>query len=101
MAQFSATKGPSARRDLAWISRATVSLPAPGAPVIITREPVGATRSIAARSPAMPWPAPIKARSPPARNFNSAFSAASLAASSARRTTSSKRSELNGFSMKS
>ena len=38
MAQFSATKGPSARRDCVWIMRATVSLPEPGAPVMSTRE---------------------------------------------------------------
>ena len=43
------TNGPSARRELAWISRATTSLPTPGGPLISTREPVIATRWIALR----------------------------------------------------
>ena len=38
------TNGASARRELAWISRATTSLPTPGGPVISTRLPVSATR---------------------------------------------------------
>ena len=48
--QFTTTNGPSARFEPWWISRATVSLPAPEAPVISTRLPVGATRSIWVRT---------------------------------------------------
>ena len=44
---------------------------------------------------------PVSSVSVPARSRSSAFSLASRAASSARRVTSSSRSDLNGFSMKS
>ena len=49
-AQFRTTKGPGARREWAWMRRATTSLPEPAAPEISTRLLVGATRSIACRS---------------------------------------------------
>ncbi len=101
VAQFSATNGPSARRERAWIMRAATSLPEPAGPVISTREPVGATRSTPERSADMAALSPVSPVSAPARRRSSAFSADSRAASSARRTTSSSRSDLNGFSMKS
>jgi len=41
-------------RDRAWSIRATTSLPAPGAPLINTLLPVGATRSICWRSDRYP-----------------------------------------------
>jgi hypothetical protein len=40
-------EGPVARRERACSIRAATSLPAPAGPLISTREPVGATRSIA------------------------------------------------------
>ena len=101
VAQFSTTKGPSLRRDRAWIMRAATSLPAPAGPVISTRDPVGATFSIAPRN----WPSgedpPTSSVSGPARSFSSLTSRFSRAASSARATISSSRSDLKGFSMKS
>ena len=53
------TNGPAARRDLAWIMRAATSLPEPGGPLIMMREPVGATRSIAWRTRIMAGALPI------------------------------------------
>jgi hypothetical protein len=76
-------------------------LPAPGAPLIRTRLPVGATRSIWVRSWLIAGEAPTRLSSPPARSFSSAFSRRSCAASIARAIRSSSRSALNGFSMKS
>ncbi len=81
--------------------RAATSLPEPAGPVISTREPVGATRSTPERSADMAALSPVSPVSAPARRRSSAFSRDSRAASSARRTTSSSRSDLNGFSMKS
>ena len=101
IAQFSATNGPSARRERAWIMRAATSLPEPAGPAISTREPVGATRSIELRSEEMAGLSPVRSVSGPARRRSSAFSVARREASSARRTTSSRRSDLKGFSMKS
>ncbi len=101
VAQLSATNGPSERRDRAWIIRAATSLPEPAAPEISTRDPVGATRSIWPRTATIGGLSPCRLVSGPARSRSSAFSRASRAASSARRTTSSSRSDWNGFSMKS
>ena len=101
VAQLSTTNGPSARRDRLWIIRATTSLPEPAAPLISTREPVGDTRSTLARNWTMAWLSPVSVVSGPARRRSSAFSRASAAACSARRTISSSRSDWNGFSMKS
>ncbi len=81
--------------------RAATSLPDPAGPWISTREPVGATRSTPARSPAMAPLSPVSAVSAPTRSRSSAFSRASRAASSARRACSSRRSDWNGFSRKS
>ncbi len=81
--------------------RAATSLPDPAGPLINTRDPVGATRSTAARNCVIAPLCPVSSDSAPARSRNSAFSRDSRAASSARRTISSSRSDLNGFSMKS
>ena len=81
--------------------RAATSLPDPAGPWISTREPVGATRSTPARSAVIAPLSPVSAVSAPARSLSSAFSRASLAASSARRVWISKRSDWNGFSRKS
>ena len=96
-----ATNGPCARGDVSWMTRAASSLPEPGAPVIMTREFVGPTRSITCRNwlsigdlPTMRFVAPARAR----RSVTSRFS---REASSARSATSTSRSALNGFSMKS
>ena len=62
----------------------TTSLPEPGAPVISTRLPVGATRSICWRSWSIAGEAPTRSISPPARSFSSSFSRRSRAASMAR-----------------
>ena len=43
------TKGPSARTEWAWISRAVSSLPEPAGPEINTRELAGPTRSMMRR----------------------------------------------------
>ena len=58
VAALMTTKGPLARVDSAWIVRAASSLPEPGAPVIMMRALVGATRSIVWRSwlTAGDWP---------------------------------------------
>ncbi len=101
VAQFSATNGPSDRRERACTMRAATSLPEPAGPWISTREPVGATRSTPARSAAMALLSPVSVVSAPTRSRNSAFSRASLAASSARRAWISSRSDWNGFSRKS
>ena len=101
VAQFSPTNGPPARRERAWIRRATTSLPAPAGPEISTRLPVGATLSIDWRTWLTAEDRPINSASPPARSFSSWFSRFSRAASMARSTISRRRSALNGFSMKS
>ena len=99
--QFTTTNGPSARLEPWWISRATVSLPAPEGPVISTRLPVGATRSSWLRTLAAAPDEPTNVTSPPARRRRLTFSRRSRSASMARSTTSSRRSALKGFSMKS
>lgn len=101
LAQLRMMNGPSRRRDRAWIWRATASLPTPAGPVIMTRLPVGATRSIACRTAFMAGDEPISSDGSPARMRSSSFSRLRRAASIARATTSSRRSALNGFSMKS
>ena len=58
-AALSTTNGPSARADLACITRAASSLPQPDGPVISTRLLVGATLSIAWRSWLMAAERPI------------------------------------------
>ena len=95
------TNGPVVRRERAWISRATTSLPAPAGPVMSTRLPVGATRSIAWRKALIAGALPTISVGSPARSFSSSFSRLSRAASIARWTTSSSRSALKGFSIKS
>ena len=101
VAQFSTMNGPSARRDRACTMRQATSLPDPAGPLISTRDPVGATRSMPARSALTAALVPVRVASTPARSRSSAFSRARRDASSARRMMSSSRSDLNGFSMKS
>ena len=78
------TNGPLARRDLAWISRAATSLPEPGGPLIMMREPVGATRSIAWRTRIIAGALPISSVSSKARWRSSSTSRRSWLASIAR-----------------
>ncbi len=101
VAQLRTTKGRSARFDLRCSRRAATSLPLPGGPENSTRLPVGATRSIAWRNWAMAAERPIKSAGPPTRARNSSFSRRRRAFSSARSIVTSRRSALNGFSMKS
>ena len=101
VAQLSTTNGPSARRERACTMRATTSFPDPASPVMRTRLLVGATRSMAWRTWLMAGERPISSLSGPARSLNSSISRLRFAASMARATTSTRRSALNGFSMKS
>ncbi len=100
-AALTGTNSPFARWLEAWISRAEVSLPAPAGPVISMRLLAGATL-------AMVWRRCWAAAEPPGKPSGVAlsvrsrrFSRFSDADSSARSTTSSSRSDLNGFSRKS
>ena len=81
--------------------RPTTSLPAPGAPVISTRLPVGATRSICWRS----WLAAERSADQIEFAAGAQLQFLVLAPQQRRldrpRTINSSRSDLNGFSMKS
>ena len=55
-AEFTATKGPSARRERAWIARAATSLPVPLSPVISTVVSRGATARISLTASAIAGP---------------------------------------------
>src|SRR5579883_1236285 len=101
VAQLRATKGPPERRERAWRRRAITSFPAPAGPVMRTRLPVGATFSICWRRWFAAAEAPTRSVSLPARRRSSWFSRRSRAASIARSTMRRRRSDLNGFSMKS
>src|SRR5688500_17960980 len=101
VAQLSSTNGRSARLDLRCNRRAATSLPLPGGPENSTRLPVGATRSIAWRSWVIAAERPSRSAGPPTRARSSSFSRRSRAFSSARSRVTSRRSALNGFSMKS
>ena len=98
-AALSTTKGPSARCDFMWMTRAASSLPVPDEPRIRTRLLVGATRSIALRSWLMAADLPIISAENVERSRSSRTSRFSFEASSARKATSTRRSALNGFSM--
>ncbi len=100
-AALMATNSPRPRELPSWISRAASSLPAPGGPAMRMRLLVGATREIMLRSC---WAAAERPLSPSgviACVRRRRFSRLSAAASSARSTTSSRRSDLKGFSRKS
>ena len=101
VAALMTTKGALARADSACRVRARSSLPEPGAPVTRMRAFVGATRSIVCRSwfTAGEWPTIRLAWTERARR--SLTSRLRREASSARSATSTSRSALNGFSMKS
>ena len=101
VAALMTTKGALARADSACRVRAASSLPEPGAPVMRMRALVGATRSIVWRSwfTAGEWPTIRLACTERARR--SLTSRLRREASSARSATSTSRSALNGFSMKS
>ncbi len=71
----------------------------PGAPVMSTRELVGATLSTVWRTVLMALELPISSDSECERRLSSWFSLRSLAASSARLTMMSSRSDWKGFSM--
>ncbi len=101
VAQFSTTKGPPARFERRCSMRAATSLPLPGGPDSRTRLPVGATRSTAWRSWVIAVDTPISSISVPDLSRSSSFSRFSRADSRARSRISSRRSALNGFSMKS
>ena len=101
VAQLSTVKEPSRRCERPCSARAATSLPEPGGPLIITRLPVGATRSMALRSWQIDCELPIMVQSAFARSRSSAFSWRSRAASIARLTVSASLSDLNGFSTKS
>ena len=101
MAQFSTTIDPPVRPDAEWIIPATISLPAPGGPVISTRLLVGATFLIADFSCEIPVDVPIRSSTCPTLRRSSSFSLLSRAVSMARLTIGTSRSDLNGFSMKS
>ena len=96
------TNGPLLRADAAWRERAASSLPVPGAPVISTRALVGATRSI--------WLLKLvdhgRTADDPLRlpGFGAEFLDLAAEARGFQRAlcaTSTSRSALNGFSMKS
>ena len=101
VAALSVTNGPPARADIAWMARATSSLPEPVGPMIIMRLLVGATRWMFWRSWLIAEDMPIRSKLSPLLIFRSETSRLSLEVSSARSAIRIRRSALNGFSMKS
>ena len=95
------TKRELARLEAAWTMRAVNSFPVPGAPAISTRELAGPTLSITWRSWLALVERPTTRSAVSERVFSSTFSRFSRDVSSARSATSTSRSALNGFSMKS
>ena len=95
------TNGPFARAESAWMVRAASSLPEPDGPTIRMRLLVGATFSMVWRSwlIAGEWPTSVVGSG--ASCLSSFTSRLSREVSSARSATSTSRSALNGFSMKS
>ncbi len=84
-----------------WISRATSSLPEPGGPETSTRLLAGATLAISWRRAWAAADLPIRPSELKLCTRRRRFSRLRLAASRARSTTSSRRSDLNGFSRNS
>ena len=95
------TNGPSARPDAVWMVRAVSSLPAPDGPTIRMRLLVGDTFSITWRSWLIADDLPTRLVGTGASCLSSFTSRLSREFSSARFATSTSRSALNGFSMKS
>ena len=96
------TNGPSRAADSAWMVRAASSLPAPEGPTIRMRLLVGATFSIGLAQLVDRRRMADQRRSAPAPScLSSLTSRLSREVSSARSATSTSRSALNGFSMKS
>ena len=94
-------EGPAARADNRWMVRAASSLPEPEGPTIRMRLLVGATRSIVWRSCDIAAEWPISVAGSGASCLSCLTSRLSREVSSARSATSTSRSALNGFSMKS
>jgi hypothetical protein len=95
------TNGAAARADSTWRVRAVSSLPAPEGPTIRMRLLVGATLSMVWRRwPIAPEP-PTSVAEYGASCLRSLTSRLRREVSSARSATSTRRSALNGFSMKS
>ena len=101
VAALMTTNGPLERVEAPCSVRAASSLPQPGSPVISTRALVGATRSIVWRSWFTTVVRPTIRSAWTERVLSSRTSRRSREASSARSATSTSRSALNGFSMKS
>ena len=95
------TKGPSARGDWACNVRAASSLPEPGGPTIRMRLLAFAARSMVWRNWFIDGERPVIVLAVGASCFSSRTSRLSRDVSSARVATRIRRSDLNGFSMKS
>ena len=95
------TNGPSARADAEWMVRAVNSLPAPDGPTIRMRLLVGATFSMVWRNWLIAGERPIRLVGSGESCLRSRTSRFRREFSSARFATSTSRSALNGFSMKS
>jgi hypothetical protein len=100
-AQFTSTKGPLRRRLIAWMCRATSSLPVPFSPKMSTRPLLGAAIATWSRSMAMARLSPIIAAWPPTCARSARFSASSRRCRIALRTTRTVLSSDSGFSTKS
>ena len=96
-----ATNSARARGLASWIWRATSSLPEPGGPAIRMRLLAGATLEMVLRSACAATDLPIRPLGVSVWARRRRFSRFREAASSARSTTTTSRSDLNGFSMKS
>jgi hypothetical protein len=81
------------------MARATASLPEPDGPEIMMRLLVGETFSISWRRWFIVADEPTSSVASPLRSRSSRTSRRSLEASSARSATTTRRSDLNGFSM--
>ncbi len=101
VAALMTTNGPSARAELAWIMRAASSLPQPDGPTIRMRLLVGDTRSMVWRRLLIAGEEPINCWACDDSCFSACTSRLSRNISSARLVTTTRRSALNGFSMKS
>jgi hypothetical protein len=101
VAALMTTNGPAARADEAWIVRAASSLPEPNGPTIRMRLLVGAALSIVWRSWFMTAERPTIAVDTGDSCLSSLTSRLSREVSSERSATRTRRSALNGFSMKS
>ena len=96
-----ATNSARARGLFSWIWRATNSLPEPAGPGIRTRLLAWATLLMVERSACAAAERPIRPLGTMVWARSRRFSRLSVAASMARSTTTTRRSDLNGFSMKS